>query len=68
MFILDGKTFAYRINTFDLEKKKDESESAVKIPRSVFYVDEDGDGTFEAQYLNNSELPLIPNWVKRNKR
>lgn len=60
-YSVNDSTFAYRLDTKELDTVKGEE-------FIVFYLDENGDGKFETQYLHRDELPLIPKWTKSNKK
>lgn len=65
---LNENTFAYRINANEIETGKDNKQTVTDNAFTIFYIDEDGDGKFEAMYLNQYELPKFPDWIKLRKK
>ena len=62
-YSINGKVFAYEIQTVGY-KCSEGICGYLGCASDSFYLDEDGDGKFEARYYT-WELPLVPDWTKK---
>jgi len=73
IYLVNDKVFAYGVRTVGYSCSKTEVINGTTYKGTCgylgcsshsFYLDEDGDGKFEARYYT-WELPLVPDWVKK---
>ena len=63
--IAEKKTFAYRVEAIPFGINQHGGKSYAGAILTAYYVDEDGDGTFETYYIN--KMPdKIPDWIPKD--
>ena len=60
---IKGRVFAYRFTCFLVMSKNGQVTERFGAAGTVYYIDEDGDGTFE-RYRGAMPLRFLPDWVK----
>jgi hypothetical protein len=60
---VNGKVFAYRFTYYAVMTKNRQITTRAGAAGDVYYIDEDGDGTFE-RYLGEMPLRFLPDWLK----